>query len=37
MIKFLVLWLIKKYLPGFHLSKNPTRMKKEEACLNGDL
>ena len=28
MIKKLVLWLILKYLPGYHLSKNPKKHKK---------
>lgn len=27
MIKWLVVWLIAKYLPGYHLSKNPGKRK----------
>lgn len=35
-MKNLVKWLIKKFIPGYHLSKNPIRQPKEEVKENAD-
>ncbi len=30
MIKSLVIWLIKRYLKGYHLARNPVRIKQKD-------